>query len=1033
MNLNIPRLKELVSTNFSDVQQIDDSVIRITKKAGELPFAVYYFDVGEELPGTKKELIKYLDRVIGSHYFQGQKSLQWNNYLYFVTSEVRLKNNKVIQTKKLIESDRTYARKFVISEDELDSILTPKIITPEDATPHASILSIWTDRLDKAGFGHAILSDDNLPKRLKLIEASHAKAISKLKSPVRKLDASQAKDVPFMRLLELKNYRDSPARRKYEFGKVNLIVGANGSGKTSLLEAIELFYCGKNNRDPKRKPQYELAANFSNGQAEIVTESRQLQELRDRNLMWYGQLDLKSNNLYKSFAQFNFLDTDAAVGLAVSTLSMEEDLSKLLVGPDASKTWHNIKRVDEAVLSKLRELKPRKKEIKEEIDDLDKQIKAAKSLPRESDSIRKRLEEIINRLGWEVNKNAKEALAIELIEPLSELISLVQQATMLNWIESPIVVDGLSKYCHETSAASKKIEPDIEKLEGLHKKQKNVVGVIKRNRDALIYAKESKRLIDVDVAGRFKEHNKLKKNVETYTIWLAGLDEKALDVLSDAELKKSVVERHESAVSEQSLAETLLANKKSEYENYSELRDQSLNLGQELRQVATKIIQNSNKPDECPLCHTQFQAGDLVKRINVGLDEHIEKLGQELLTKLREQEDVTRCASAVVNALVWLKNFCDRANLAADISVLSALEKIKDINRKLATAQINFKSLNSEILEFEKQGLSMMKLEETVSLLSESGYPLKEFSQDGVERILSTIEKETLSSSKALETLKQQTNDLHHKLETILGLSESGLQELKNALSQLNEKLVSTESLHSKLCGFFVSFPWSGSRPLAELELEAGSVRKVAVDLQAALSKEEQAETSYADSLKRKEHLEPKLKKLRQRVNRFDEVHSVLKDLQEKHSLESAMESALQQNRSAIEDIFSRIHAPAEFKGLGSRWNNLIRKDGTESDLNQISTGQRAAFALSIFFAQNAQLKVAPPVILIDDMIAHVDDLNSLSFLDYLREIVLTGRRQIFFATANNKLSTLFERKFDFLGEEDFRRFDLKRETSSVA
>ena len=46
MNLNIPRLKELVSTNFSDVQQIDDSVIRITKKAGELPFAVYYFDVG---------------------------------------------------------------------------------------------------------------------------------------------------------------------------------------------------------------------------------------------------------------------------------------------------------------------------------------------------------------------------------------------------------------------------------------------------------------------------------------------------------------------------------------------------------------------------------------------------------------------------------------------------------------------------------------------------------------------------------------------------------------------------------------------------------------------------------------------------------------------------------------------------------------------------------------------------------------------------------------------------------------------------
>jgi DNA repair protein SbcC/Rad50 len=107
--------------------------------------------------------------------------------------------------------------------------------------------------------------------------------------------------------------------------------------------------------------------------------------------------------------------------------------------------------------------------------------------------------------------------------------------------------------------------------------------------------------------------------------------------------------------------------------------------------------------------------------------------------------------------------------------------------------------------------------------------------------------------------------------------------------------------------------------------------------------------------------------------------------------------------------------------------------DGSEAKLSEISTGQRAAFALSIFLAQNAQLTVAPPVVLIDDPIAHVDDLNSLSFLDYLRELALTGRRQIYFATANDKLTTLFERKFDFLGEERFRRFDLRREMGPVA
>jgi len=69
---------------------------------------------------------------------------------------------------------------------------------------------------------------------------------------------------------------------------------------------------------------------------------------------------------------------------------------------------------------------------------------------------------------------------------------------------------------------------------------------------------------------------------------------------------------------------------------------------------------------------------------------------------------------------------------------------------------------------------------------------------------------------------------------------------------------------------------------------------------------------------------------------------------------------------------------------------------------------------------------------LIDDPIAHIDDLNSLSFLDYLRDVALTNRRQIYFATANDKLATLFERKFDFLGPEGFRRFNLQREAGRV-
>jgi DNA repair protein SbcC/Rad50 len=59
----------------------------------------------------------------------------------------------------------------------------------------------------------------------------------------------------------------------------------------------------------------------------------------------------------------------------------------------------------------------------------------------------------------------------------------------------------------------------------------------------------------------------------------------------------------------------------------------------------------------------------------------------------------------------------------------------------------------------------------------------------------------------------------------------------------------------------------------------------------------------------------------------------------------------------------------------------------------------------------------APRVLLIDDPIAHIDDLNALSFLDYLRDLAVNSGRQIFFATADTRIASLFSKKFSFLGD----------------
>jgi exonuclease SbcC len=50
-----------------------------------------------------------------------------------------------------------------------------------------------------------------------------------------------------------------------------------------------------------------------------------------------------------------------------------------------------------------------------------------------------------------------------------------------------------------------------------------------------------------------------------------------------------------------------------------------------------------------------------------------------------------------------------------------------------------------------------------------------------------------------------------------------------------------------------------------------------------------------------------------------------------------------------------------------------------------------------------------------------------LSFLDYLRELIVKANRQLFFATANDDLAFLFKKKFEFLGEKELKVIPLSR------
>jgi exonuclease SbcC len=139
------------------------------------------------------------------------------------------------------------------------------------------------------------------------------------------------------------------------------------------------------------------------------------------------------------------------------------------------------------------------------------------------------------------------------------------------------------------------------------------------------------------------------------------------------------------------------------------------------------------------------------------------------------------------------------------------------------------------------------------------------------------------------------------------------------------------------------------------------------------------------------------------------------------------LEQFFSSNLEDVSDVFRTIHMPNEFARL--EYDNhleLITKTGKRRALTEISTGQRSALALSIFISLNRRLRRGPDILMFDDPVANVDDLNLLSFLDFLRLFIVKEQKQIFFATSNTRVSALFKRKFDFLGD-DFKFWELYR------
>jgi len=224
-----------------------------------------------------------------------------------------------------------------------------------------------------------------------------------------------------------------------------------------------------------------------------------------------------------------------------------------------------------------------------------------------------RLVSKIDRLRWDFGENTIDSFSSHVLETLSELESLLQEAATLSWTESPISLDGLENYSIEAKFKIEKLEKLVVQMDSAFKAEK--VSLLNNAviQEALKLAAQAKNFISAGLPVRLAELRHLNTSLAKYADWLAGLEDSEIEEFSQLESDMNLGNFCETVTKNRVTAETLLKETKRKHADFIKLRDQSYILAQQLREVASKILETKQNPDDCPLCHTSFGPGELLK------------------------------------------------------------------------------------------------------------------------------------------------------------------------------------------------------------------------------------------------------------------------------------------------------------------------------------------------------------------------------------------------------------------------------------
>jgi exonuclease SbcC len=991
------------------LEKMNDNLYKAKYAINDLTAGIYYLNFGNEITEDYFEELQY--KYLADEFYKQEKSLQWNIYLLFVNSKIS-EDLKI----KILKNDK-YARKLVFTDVEfIDYFKLEKSIQSE----LPDIVSEWKDELNKVGLQelYSTASIEGIVSNF-----LNDKATTIKKRVVRSL--GHIPNINKINSISLKeSYRRYPQKiRDFNFGSVNLFTGSNGVGKTSVLESIELILTGDTQRNKGK-------SEFPNSISAVLNENisdeyvHNTKKYKDRGIKWYNRRENEQGNqTYKSFNQFNFFNTDAAQQFSNANEwdTVNESLKEIVLGEEYTTLKGKIGKVYDRLRSELKKTSEILEYKKSTVQINNKRINELR-IDKNFEELKENIKSNISNLKYKnpIDESNYSLSSLFINEINNELEFILNNKWLINY----------DKFIQIKEQLKTRISLVTEKKKLYNKNVNNSNKIISdrlKNENILVKANRYLKYIEI---GNSKNIEESELSNEKYKVslkiikTLKDLTNLQLHIYNLKEEKKSlttIIEEKEESLNNNINTYNALIN---EIDTLQNSFDQNQKLINQLRNLGKEILNHNSHTDKCPLCEQQISKDLLLSKLeNEFSNDNVKKLINEKNKKkinlLNEINSLEKEINNLKHYQFVISNaFNEYENLSLESINKSIETTIKKEEELLAQKERNDKII-TRINDIEGSVSEYSNLKSELSFI----YEEKDIHIKQILEEINNLNNEIRLSYKETDRLKSENISILESLNN--GLE---LKDYIDSIEKIEEIVKSNETLIDSLNFSFDKIKHYIEIPNNENIIDISKKLSLLKENLISLTQLENNQNEIKKLLSENSNLENSLPKEEALKKRLNKAVKVLKKINNKGE-DSILHIFFDTNLNEIKDIFKTIHSPQEFTNIKFEDKKLVlfKDDDKPYEVSQISTGQRGALVLSIFISLNRKLHNGPKILIFDDPVTFIDDFNALSFLDFLRYFIVKEKKQIFFATANKKFASLFKKKFEFLGDKEFKEFQLER------